>query len=97
VGYQGERAFQFKFADKGLRDYHVGDPLIWEANVEGEPGHKRVVTFGFAEACPQCGAEDHRLYEVVIERDHIKRVLPVGDDADQLALFGPDGYIYDDN
>ncbi|HVC75457.1 MAG TPA: hypothetical protein VND96_02955 [Candidatus Micrarchaeaceae archaeon] len=95
-GYKDERVFQFKFADKRLRDYRVGDPLLWEANVEGEPGHMRVITSAFAEACPQCGAEDNRLYQVVIEQDHITALVNVGDEVNELAVFGPDGYRYED-
>jgi hypothetical protein len=95
-GYLGERAFQFKFADLRLREYRVGDPLLWEGNVEGEPGHKRVVASAFAESCPECGAEDERLYAVVIELDHVRHIVTAGDEGGELSSFGPDGYRYED-
>ena len=95
-GYPGERVFQFKFADKRLRDYRVGDALFWESNVDGEPGHRRVRTSGTAEPCPRCGKCDPSTYEVVIEEDRIAHIADLGEHANELDLFGPDGYQYED-
>jgi hypothetical protein len=70
-----ELRIQFKYGTVRQYEYEPGDSLIWGANDEGEPGHKRVVADAVAEHCPVCNAEG-KDYEIWLEHDRIVAVKP---------------------
>ncbi|HEY0735444.1 MAG TPA: hypothetical protein VGD69_11110 [Herpetosiphonaceae bacterium] len=70
-----ELVIQFKYGDVWQHSYQVGDPLLWDRNNEGEPGHTLVVLDAIAEACPHCGTEGQE-YEVYVAGDTITAVRP---------------------
>lgn len=78
---------QFKFGDTWQHVYHVGDTLRWGGNDIGEPGHAHVLVEGVAGPCPQCGAR-YLEYDIVVERDAIRSVVPVGTEREKPAERG---------
>lgn len=94
--YDGKRVFQFKWGDCRLRDYGPGDLLLWKVNTVGEPGHRRVLTIAYAEPCPNCKADDPRLYEISIDNDHVGPLRALPDDATEVSWFGSSGYRVED-
>lgn len=85
------RRVQFKYGDTRLREYHVGDQLLWGGNDVGRPGLRLVRVSGHPEPCPVCKYHSDDLYEVRIERDRIVEVRRVGRADQEVALFGETG------
>jgi hypothetical protein len=90
--YAATRVVQFKYGDCRLREYGIGDELLWEANVVGEAGHEVVRVAGFAEPCPKCGRHSDQLDEVRVRDGRIEGVYAVGSFDQELAIFGHIGH-----
>jgi hypothetical protein len=90
--YAAARGVQFKYGDCRLREYRIGDELLWDANAVGEPGHELVRAAGFPEPCAKCGRHSDQLYEVRVRDGRIEDVHAVGSFDQELAIFGPSGH-----
>jgi hypothetical protein len=80
----------FKYGFMRLREYSLGDQLEWGGNDAGVPGAARVLVQGLSgRACPNCH-EEFIDFDIVVERDRIARVIPIGKDrVDEV----PEGFV----
>jgi len=76
-GKTAEVRMQFKFGEKWLHEYRVGDQIRWghrQDPDEGRPGLSKVAVDAIVDSEPACcGTED---FVVIVERDVITGVLP---------------------
>jgi hypothetical protein len=70
---------QFKFGDAWQFEYLVGDRIAWGGNDIGQQDLPMVKVYGVVEStiCPYCGYFNEEEYDINIEKDVIKNVIPI--------------------
>jgi hypothetical protein len=81
---------QFKYGDRWVYEYAVGDTLKWGGNDRGVPA-RLVKVQGYPEPCPDCCFDPDRWYDVVLRDDVIESVTPGS--GDTYSKAGDDGYV----
>jgi hypothetical protein len=74
---------QFKFGNKRLHEYTLGDTLIWKSNEndQGRPGHELVVARGIANGCASCpDPAESEYFHILIRNDVIVDAQPASDE-----------------
>lgn len=74
-----EGRIQFKFGDTWQNVYSIGEKIKWGGADIGEPGYDKVKVYGVLEEdrCPICGIPLEYEYDIIIERDIIKYIIPL--------------------
>ncbi|MBX3255087.1 MAG: hypothetical protein KF862_13170 [Chitinophagaceae bacterium] len=75
---------QFKYGDVWQHEYKVGDFLKWGANDLGDPSSKKVVVEGILEG-DKLEENMPDLFDIIIENNQIKAVLPSSGKYDFLS------------
>ena len=80
-GHSGDIAVQFKWGQRYLHEYSLGDTVRWSLGTldepvkgpmdTGDPLEERALLVGYEEACPECGHDSDHEYEVMIVGNRI--------------------------
>lgn len=70
---------QFKFGDTWQNVYYIGEKIKWGGADIGYPGHEKVKVYGILEEqkCPICDFPLEYEYDIIVEKDIIKNVIPL--------------------
>lgn len=83
-------SIQFKFGDTWLYEYSIGDTIKWGGLDIGSSGYDRVQVYGILEEdkCLICGLEVEYEYDIIVEKNIIKCVIPLSNLDDYNSTDG---------